>query len=51
MTYPNGSVFICKAAAKDEWDDACHGRKLLLSFAPTFPAPLAVFSEKSAKIM
>lgn len=47
MTYPNGSVFICRAAAKGEWDDACHERKLLLSFAP----PLAVLSEKSAKIV
>jgi len=50
MTYPNGNVFICRAAAKDECGDVCHGRKLLFSPAPTFPPPLAVLSEKSAKI-
>ena len=50
--YPNGKEFICRAAAKGECDDVCHGRKLLLSFAPMLPLPPEiVFSAKSAKII
>ena len=50
MIYPSGNVFICKAAANDEWGDACQERKLLLSPAPLFPPPMLGLREKSAKI-
>lgn len=50
MTYPNGKAFICSAAVKDGWGDACHGRKLLASPVPTLEPLLTAFNENSAKI-